>query len=246
LPRHGKINPFDNKTVIIDEVHNFVSRIVNKLDSRKTDVISKELYEYLLKANNARIVVLSGTPIINSPHELSVLYNILRGGIRTWTIPVRLPDGPKITKDDILDMLNNPPGGLPAVAEYDYVEFSDNKITITRNPIGFVNTKRRELNPRGGAPTESFLTKLFGGGKKKQTKKGDEPLAENTKKSDKQKTKKHKPKTLDGDYSAYEIVDGVLKIKDIPKESISPEEDIDVYQRLTSTHGGRRCHTIPQ
>lgn len=231
MTQDGTINPFDNKTVIIDEVHNFVSRIVNKLDSKKTDVISKELYEYLLKANNARIVVLSGTPIINSPHELSVLYNILRGGIRTWTIPVRLPDGPKITKDDILDMLNNPPGGLPAVAEYDYVEFSDNKITITRNPIGFVNTKRRELNPRGGAPTESFLTKLFGGGKKKQTKKADKPLAENTKKSDKQKTKKHKPKTLDGDYSAYEIVDGVLKIKDIPKESISPEEDIDVYQR---------------
>ena len=231
MTQNGTINPFDNKTVIIDEVHNFVSRIVNKLDSKKTDVISKELYEYLLKANNARIVVLSGTPIINSPHELSVLYNILRGGIRTWTIPVRLPDGPKITKDDILDMLNNPPGGLPAVAEYDYVEFSDNKITITRNPIGFVNTKRREPNPRGGAPTESFLTKLFGGGKKKQTKKADKPLAENTKKSDKRKTKKHSPKTLDGNYSAYEIVDGVLKIKDIPKESISPEEDIDVYQR---------------
>ena len=232
MTQNGKINPFDNKTVIIDEVHNFVSRIVNKLDSKKTDVISKELYEYLLKANNARIVVLSGTPIINSPHELSVLYNILRGGIRTWTIPVRLPDGPKITKDDILDMLNNPPAGLPAVAEYDYVEFSDNKITITRNPIGFVNTKRREPNPRGGAPTESFLTKLFSGGKKKQTKKVvSSPNTDNTTKSDKYKTKKHKPKILDGDYSAYEIVDGVLKIKDVPKESISPEEDIDVYQR---------------
>jgi hypothetical protein len=225
MTQNGKINPFDNKTVIIDEVHNFVSRIVNKLDSKKTDVISKELYEYLLKANNARIVVLSGTPIINSPHELSVLYNILRGGIRTWTIPVRLPDGPKITKDDILDMLNNPPGGLPAVAEYDYVEFSDNKITITRNPIGFVNTKRREVPARGGAPEETLFSKLFGGGKKKQTKKADKPP------SDKRKTKKHSPKTLDGDYSAYEIVNGVLKIKDVPKESISPEEDIDVYQR---------------
>jgi hypothetical protein len=231
MTQNGKINPFDNKTVIIDEVHNFVSRIVNKLDSKKTDVISKELYNYLLKANNARIVVLSGTPIINSPHELSVLYNILRGGIRTWTIPVRLPDGPKITKDDILDMLNNPPQGLPAVAEYDYVEFSDNKITITRNPIGFVNTKRREVPARGGAPEETFFSKLFGGGgKKKQTKKSVKSPADKPP-SDKRKTKKHSPKTLDGDYSAYEIANGVLKIKDVPKESISPEEDIDVYQR---------------
>lgn len=95
LTHQNTINPFDNKTVIIDEVHNFVSRIVNKLDSKKIDIISKELYNYLLTAQNARIVVLSGTPIINSPNELAVLYNILRGSIRTWTLPVRQTEAKK-------------------------------------------------------------------------------------------------------------------------------------------------------
>jgi len=32
---HGRSNPFDHKVVIIDEAHNFVSRIVNKLKSKK-------------------------------------------------------------------------------------------------------------------------------------------------------------------------------------------------------------------
>ena len=31
----GTSNPFDNKVIIIDEAHNFVSRIVNKLKSKK-------------------------------------------------------------------------------------------------------------------------------------------------------------------------------------------------------------------
>ena len=225
ITQNGAINPFDNKTIIIDEVHNFVSRIVNKLDSKKTDLISKELYGYLLKANNARVVALSGTPIINSPHELSVLFNILRGAIRTWTIPVRHKEGKRLTKEDVLDMLNNPPAGIPVVTEYDYVDFADNKITITRNPIGFVNTKRREAKGKSGG--DFGILGNFFGGKKKQTKKA---LEHKIPKSSKKTTKKnHHPK--DGDYSAYEIVDGMLKIKDIPKEPISEEEDIDVFQR---------------
>ena len=54
------INPFDNAVVIIDEAHNFVSRIVNKLG--KADTLSGKLYEYLMSADAARIVLLTGTP----------------------------------------------------------------------------------------------------------------------------------------------------------------------------------------
>uniref|UniRef100_A0A6C0HIL0 Helicase ATP-binding domain-containing protein n=1 Tax=viral metagenome TaxID=1070528 RepID=A0A6C0HIL0_9ZZZZ len=233
ITQNKTINPFDNKTVIIDEVHNFVSRIVNKLESKKPDVISKELYQYLLTANNARIVVLSGTPIINTPDELSVLFNILRGAIRTWTIPVRHKEGKKITKEDILDMLNNPPAGIPSVTEYDYVDFGDNKITITRNPLGFVNTKRREAKGKAGGGL-GILGNLFGGGGEKKHAKTAKKIVEKTAekaKSSKKTTKKNHPKPKDGNYSAYEIVNGVLKIKDIPKEPISEDEDIDYYQR---------------
>ena len=35
------------------------------------------LYELLLSAKNLRIVILSGTPLINYPNELGILFNIL-------------------------------------------------------------------------------------------------------------------------------------------------------------------------
>ena len=41
-------NPFDDKVVIIDEVHNFVSRIVNKI--KKPDSLSYKLYEWLISS----------------------------------------------------------------------------------------------------------------------------------------------------------------------------------------------------
>ena len=47
LTNNFKENPFDNKVIIIDEAHNFVSRIVNKVkgnDKNGFNIISK-LYE---------------------------------------------------------------------------------------------------------------------------------------------------------------------------------------------------------
>ena len=87
-------NPFDNKVVIIDEAHNFVSRIVNKL--KKEESLSMRLYEYLLTAQNVRIVLLTGTPVINYPNEIGILFNILRGYIKTWTIPIEVKSTRKV------------------------------------------------------------------------------------------------------------------------------------------------------
>ena len=81
-------NPFDNKVIIIDESHNFVSRIVNKL-TKKKESLSMKLYELLLDAENCRIVFLTGTPIINYPNEIGILFNMLRGYIKTYYIPLR-------------------------------------------------------------------------------------------------------------------------------------------------------------
>jgi SNF2 family DNA or RNA helicase len=39
-----------------------------------------------LSANNARIILLTGTPVINYPNEFGILFNILRGYIKTWKI----------------------------------------------------------------------------------------------------------------------------------------------------------------
>jgi hypothetical protein len=160
-------NPFDNSVVLIDEAHNFVSRIVNKIKKPKS--IPYMMYDYLMNATNARIVLLSGTPIINYPNEIGILYNILRGYLKTWTIPAVWEKADKINTDTILKILDD--GNLKT---FDYVEYADNKITITRNPFGFINTKKKgtlkgtKRNPKmnvGGKnrtkkSRESFINKL--------------------------------------------------------------------------------------
>ena len=99
---HFKTNIFDNNVIIIDEAHNFISRIVNKLKKERKSAkrekeqhvkdlkpslpasLSLKLYEMLLSAKNARIILLSGTPVINYPNEFAILFNLLRGYIKTW------------------------------------------------------------------------------------------------------------------------------------------------------------------
>jgi len=158
-------NPFDNSVVVIDEAHNFVSRIVNKIKQKKS--ISYVLYDYLMKATNVRIVLLSGTPIINYTNEIGILYNILRGYIKTWNMTVNVQTSQKVDTNAILDMFDK--AGLKT---HDYVEYSGNKLIITRNPFGFVNTKKRGVlkgtqkrvvadkpktrKIKGGAAGESF------------------------------------------------------------------------------------------
>ena len=81
-------NIFNDSIVIIDEAHNFVSRIVNKI--KKPDSISKKLYELLTDAENAKVVLLSGTPMINYPNELGILFNLINGKIKTWEIKLKV------------------------------------------------------------------------------------------------------------------------------------------------------------
>jgi hypothetical protein len=130
-------NPFDNTTVIIDEAHNFVSRIVNKIKTK--DSISYILYDYLMKATNCKIVLLTGTPIINYPNELGILFNILRGYIKKWSFQLRIkntaPSNFKLTKETLMKMFQKEHFNI-----YDYMEYSGNTLTITRNPYGFIST----------------------------------------------------------------------------------------------------------
>lgn len=69
------INPFDDSVIVIDECHNLVNMITNKIKSGE----KVELYEDLFYSNNSRVILLSGTPIINDPFEISIISNIIRG-----------------------------------------------------------------------------------------------------------------------------------------------------------------------
>jgi curved DNA-binding protein CbpA len=137
LTMNYRINPFDNKVVVIDEAHNFVSRIVNKL--KKPESLSNKLYEYLMSAENVKIVLLTGTPMINYPNELGILFNILRGYIKTWNFPLNIKTTKKVSKETISAMLSN-------ISAMDQIEYKASLkiLTITRNPFGFINKMKND------------------------------------------------------------------------------------------------------
>ena len=170
-------NIFDDSVVIIDEAHNLVSRIVNKINKMSKTMIKEmesntsgfdkplptslalQLYEFLLRAKNCRIVLLSGTPIINYPNEIGILFNILRGYIKTWQfrLDTDVP-GKKITKETIGQLFS-------ADKTVDYVDYQPTSrvLTITRNPFGFeskitgsgykgvTGEKKERVDPETGA-----------------------------------------------------------------------------------------------
>jgi hypothetical protein len=123
-------NPFDHSVVLVDEVHNLVSRIVNNLRN-KTSVASR-LYKYLLSAQDVRIVFMTGTPMVNYPNEIGVLFNMLRGYIKTWKYKVTTAE--PVTKERVVQMFSK-----DRFNTYDYIDYSNDVLTITRNPWGFVN-----------------------------------------------------------------------------------------------------------
>ena len=156
----GTINPFSNKVIIIDEAHNFISRIVNKL-TKKTS-LSMRLYNYLMDAENCKIILLSGTPIINYPNEIAILFNILRGTIRSYNCKLVL-DKKTMTKEKIEDIFKK-----ANILNYvDLIEYNalNYEITITQNPFGYVksDTNKNKLAYSSDVLTsDEFIQKIKG------------------------------------------------------------------------------------
>jgi hypothetical protein len=63
---------FDDTVVVIDEVHNFVSAVAN-------DKLLACVYHALLDARRCKVLLLSGTPLVNSPRELAYIANLVHG-----------------------------------------------------------------------------------------------------------------------------------------------------------------------
>jgi hypothetical protein len=134
-PRRAPIvNPFDRAVVAVDEAHNLNTRILHQLGNARN--VYSRLYRMLLRCEGSRVVYLSGTPSTNFPNELGPMFNVLRRYIRTWRFKVDLPSGGVAdVQRSVLAWLRDAP--TPAV--HDYVEFSGGVLTVTRNPLGFVN-----------------------------------------------------------------------------------------------------------
>ena len=166
LTEGGKINPFDDKVIIVDEAHNFVSRIVNKLTRADAilNTLSGKLYNYLMEAKNCKIILLTGTPIINYPNEIAILFNILRGKINTWlfNIVIDSSNTKKINEEYFASIFKSTLLGGNIM---DYISYrpAQNILAITRNPFGFVNQTRDDkykgvrVGDRGEINDQQFI-----------------------------------------------------------------------------------------
>lgn len=69
---------------IIDEIHNFIRNVYSNITS-KQGKRAQVIYDYIIRDKHenegVRIVLLSGTPAINNPFELALLFNLLRYNI---------------------------------------------------------------------------------------------------------------------------------------------------------------------
>ena len=191
------VNPFHDSVIVIDEVHNLVSMIFNSIRSKRKS-ISMTLYHWITTAENARVVFLSGTPIINYPSEVGVLFNMLRGDIKTWTFHLNVGSESKVNRDEILKMFER-----EGFRTYDFVSYTGNKLVVTRNPFGFEDVLKsvrggsNVVNENGGKEMSENGGKEMSENGGKETPKEEKKIGKKTRKnsqtSSRRKTAKKEP-----------------------------------------------------
>ena len=125
---------FDDSVIIVDEAHNFMGYVIGE------SVIKTRIYDLLYHAKNAKLVLLSGTPVINRPTEIAYMMNLLRGPIERVIIPTTQV----ISWDE--GMMTT---FFKSLKDVDTVEYNSVKryIMLTRNPP-FFETVFNEKNER--------------------------------------------------------------------------------------------------
>lgn len=114
---------FDDSVIIIDEAHNLIQRAVNDR------MIFRKMYDMIYQAKNAKVVALSGTPVINRPHEIAFLMNLLRGPIERISIPTKSTSW----DEDLMTRF------FRSIPDVDTIEYNSVRRTLmlTRNPPYF-------------------------------------------------------------------------------------------------------------
>jgi len=95
------IGSLNNKVIIVDEAHNLATMMVNGL--RGMGKQGFDVYKFLLEAKNSKIVFLTGTPLVNTPFEIAILFNILRGLLEI--VVFRITNFNESTIDDYISTL---------------------------------------------------------------------------------------------------------------------------------------------
>ena len=122
---------FDDSFVIIDEIHNFVSRIVNG------SKLARAVYNNLMQAVNCKLVLLSGTPIINNPYEIATLINLIRGPMKIYNLKLS-----SLSKEPTIELLKNKIKDSEYDKFIDYIFYNNSIISIALLPNGYMREKK--------------------------------------------------------------------------------------------------------
>ena len=123
-----KEGSFDNKIIIVDEIHN----IGNTMASTTSDSADK-FYNLFMNAKNPKLIFLSGTPIINNIYEITKIFNILRGYMPYLEIRIISTYDTPIDYKNIKYMLKKNPHVDQIV-----INTARKIITVSKNPDNFV------------------------------------------------------------------------------------------------------------
>ena len=153
---------FDNKVIIIDEVHSFTNKIVNAMRNKSeaeksideienndmNDVTDSSgvshvipIYNHMKAATGTRFVLLSGTPVINIPFELAILFNILRGNIVTHRYKLKSDMKEKEWKQLENKIKNQMEVDYFSVKRSNKTPGFNWEVVVTENPKRFINIK---------------------------------------------------------------------------------------------------------
>ncbi len=110
----GQVNMFDNSVLIIDEAHNFVSRVSH-------NGLLTAVYQRIMDSQSCKVILLSGTPLINRPMELAYLIDLAYG--YTSIVNITFNPGKAFSQNRLLDDIANLPG-------VDHAELSEDSLLL--------------------------------------------------------------------------------------------------------------------
>ena len=155
-PSNNVENPFNNKVLIVDEIHNLTSKMVG------SGYNGSRLYELIIRAQNLKVVFLSGTPVINNPYELALMFNMLRGFIYQYRIPLQKKEG-NFNAEELNRAFHN----IDSIDRIN-VDIASKSVDVTRLPLNFVNKYDKsgkktgvQFSTENGGDEKEFIQSIF-------------------------------------------------------------------------------------
>ena len=142
-------SPFYNEVLIVDEVHNLVRQILNdnpdpEMNNSPEARRSKVFYNWIVNSENTKLIFLSGTPVINKPCEIAILYNMLKGLIKIYSFTIKTD----ISIDEATEKLEEILYDRGSPVELFHVDTKEGKLVISfiQEKTNFKSVKDEDKN----------------------------------------------------------------------------------------------------